>query len=41
MRVSKSRPVMGLITMRWELLSENGEARLDMTGINLVRVRAP
>jgi acyl dehydratase len=40
-RVSKSRPEMGLITMRWELLSESGEPRLDMTGVNLVKVRTP
>jgi acyl dehydratase len=40
-RVSKSRPEMGLVTMRWEMLNGAGEAKLDMTGITLVRVRAP
>ena len=40
-RISKSRPDMGLVTMRWEMLNAAGEAKLDMTGITLVRVRAP
>jgi acyl dehydratase len=40
-RVSKSRPEMGLVTMRWEMLNSTGEAKLDMTGITLIRVRAP
>jgi acyl dehydratase len=40
-RQSKSRPEMGLITMRWEARSAEGEGKIDMTGINLVRVRAP
>ena len=40
-RQSKSRPEMGLVTMRWEALSTQGEAKIDMTGINLIRVRQP
>jgi len=40
-RASKSRPEMGLVTMRWEMLNVAGEAKLDMTGITLVRVRTP
>ena len=40
-RQSKSRPEMGLVTMRWEALSTQGEAKIDMTGINLIKVRQP
>jgi acyl dehydratase len=40
-RQSKSRPEMGLVTMRWEALSAEGETKLDMTGINLIKVRRP
>ena len=40
-RRSKSRPDMGLVTMRWEARSLQGEAKIDMTGINLIKVRAP
>jgi acyl dehydratase len=40
-RQSKSRPDMGLITMRWEAQSTIGETKIDMTGINLIKVRAP
>ena len=40
-RQSKSRPEMGLVTMRWEARSTEGEAKIDMTGINLVKVRTP
>src|SRR5689334_15859497 len=40
-RQSKSRPEMGLITMRWEACSAEGEAKIDMTGINLIKVRMP
>jgi acyl dehydratase len=40
-RQSKSRPDMGLVTMRWEARSAEGESKIDMTGINLVKVRAP
>jgi acyl dehydratase len=40
-RVSKSRPEMGLVTMRWEMHNQAGEAKLDMTGITLIRLRAP
>jgi acyl dehydratase len=40
-RQSKSRPEMGLVTMRWEARSAEGESKIDMTGINLVKVRAP
>ena len=40
-RQSKSRPGMGLVTMRWEARSHMGETKIDMTGINLIKVRAP
>ncbi|CAN5309874.1 MaoC family dehydratase [soil metagenome] len=40
-RVSKSRPEMGLITMRWEAFNEAGECKIEAAGINLVRVRQP
>src|SRR5262245_38340690 len=40
-RRSKSRPEMGVVTMRWEAQSKLGETKLDITGINLIRVRAP
>ena len=40
-RQSKSRPEMGLVTMRWEARSHMGETKIDMTGINLIKVRAP
>ena len=40
-RQSKSRPEMGLVTMRWEAISTQGEAKVDMTGVNLIKVRTP
>jgi acyl dehydratase len=40
-RRSRSRPEMGLVTMRWEARSLQGEAKIDMTGVNLIKVRAP
>ena len=40
-RQSKSRPEMGLITMRWDARAADGETKIDMTGINLIKVRAP
>ena len=40
-RVSKNRPEMGLVTMRWEMQNQADEAKLDMTGITLIRLHAP
>lgn len=40
-RVSNSRPGMGLVTMRWEAFNEVGERKIEATGINLIKVRAP
>ena len=38
-RISTSRPEMGIITFRWQVSDQNGELRLDMRGIQLVKVR--
>lgn len=40
-RVSSKRPEMGILKMRWELFNTAGEQKLDMTGINFMRVRRP
>lgn len=40
-RQSKSRPEMGLITMLWEAYAADGESKIEMTGINLIKVRTP
>jgi len=40
-RKSKSRPEMGLVTMKWEARSATGETKIDMTGVNLIKVRRP
>ena len=40
-RQSKSRPEMGLVTMKWEARSATGETKIDMTGVNLIKVRRP
>ena len=40
-RQSRSKPEMGLVTMRWEACSHDGQSKIDMTGINLIKVRAP
>lgn len=40
-RQSKSRPDMGLVTMRWEAHTEEGGTKIEMTGINLIKVRTP
>jgi acyl dehydratase len=40
-RQSKSRPEMGLITIKWEARSATGETKIDMTGVNLIKVRRP
>ncbi len=39
-RISKSRPEMGIIKSRWEVLNQHGELKLDMTGFGLLKVRA-
>ncbi|NNE23202.1 MAG: MaoC family dehydratase [Rhizobiales bacterium] len=38
-RISASRPEMGIIKSRWEVLDQDGEIKLEMTGYGLVKVR--
>jgi acyl dehydratase len=40
-RVSGKNPEMGIITMRWEVFSASGEKKMEVTGVNLVKVRRP
>jgi acyl dehydratase len=40
-RISGKNPEMGIITMRWEVFSTAGEKKMDVTGVNLVKVRSP
>src|SRR5437016_6292891 len=40
-RRSSKNPEMGIITMRWDVLSVAGDKKMEVTGINLVRVLAP
>lgn len=39
-RISASRPEMGVVTFRWLVGNQQGEAKLDMRGVSLIRVRA-
>lgn len=39
-RVSAKRPEMGIITFRFELFNAAGEKKCEVTGVNLVKVRA-
>lgn len=38
-RTSASRPHMGIIRSRWEVLDQDGVIKLEMTGYGLVKVR--
>jgi acyl dehydratase len=40
-RVSAKRPEMGILRMRFELLSGAGELKTEITGIQFMRVRNP
>jgi len=40
-RVSAKRPEMGILRMRFELLSGGGELKTEITGIQFMRVRNP
>jgi acyl dehydratase len=40
-RVSAKNPGMGILTMRWEVFSSAGEKKMEVTGINLIKVRTP
>jgi acyl dehydratase len=40
-RVSKSRPEMGILECRWIMTNEQGETKMEQTGVNFMRVRQP
>jgi acyl dehydratase len=40
-RISARNPHMGIITMLWEIFSSDGERKMEVTGINLIKVRSP
>lgn len=40
-RKSKSRPELGILDCRWELVNDRREKKLEQTGINFMRVRQP
>jgi len=40
-RVSARRPERGVLKCRWELFNERAEKKLEQTGVNFIRVRAP
>jgi acyl dehydratase len=40
-RVSAKRPEMGIVKARWEVFNEADEKKLEMTGVNLIKVRRP
>jgi acyl dehydratase len=40
-RVSAKRPDMGILQVKWELFGNGGERKVDMTGINFMKVRNP
>ena len=40
-RVSSKRPEMGILKCHWELFNTAGEKKLDMIGVNFMRVRRP
>jgi acyl dehydratase len=40
-RVSRSRPEMGILTCKWLLANVAGEVKVEQTGVNFMRVRAP
>ena len=40
-RQSSKNPGMGIITMRWDVLSAAGDKKMEVTGINLIKVRWP
>lgn len=40
-RVSARRPELGVLKCRWELFNERAEKKLEQTGVNFIRVRAP
>ena len=40
-RVSAKRPEMGILECRWQLFNTGGEQKVDVTGVNFMRVKAP
>jgi acyl dehydratase len=40
-RVSSRKPDMGILTMRADVLNAHGERKMEMTAVNLVKVRHP
>jgi len=40
-RRSSKTPEMGIITMRWDVFSTAGEKKMEVTGVNLIKVRLP
>ena len=38
-RISAKRPEMGIVTFRWALVTDDGTAKAEMRGVNLIRVR--
>ena len=40
-RVSVKRPEMGILECRWEVSNTEGERKVEVTGVNFMRVRAP
>ncbi len=40
-RTSSKRPDMGIVRFRWEVLGKTGDVLMDVTGVNLFRVRNP
>ena len=40
-RVSSRKPDMGILTMRADVLNARGERKMEMTAVNLVKVRHP
>jgi len=40
-RVSSKRPEMGILKCRWELRDPAGDLKLDLVGVNFMRVRHP
>lgn len=40
-RVSSKRPEMGILNMKWELFNSEGEKKVEITGVQFIRVRQP
>ena len=40
-RVSAKRGDTGIVTMRWQVFSTAGEMKMEVVGVNLIKVRSP